>query len=75
MPGSALSNFGGAGGIAWGGISEVTHQGAPVEYSITSESGTDWTQPVPEPDAAAAGLAAAIALALLGRREIIRRRA
>lgn len=74
-PGTALSDFGGAGGITWGGISEVTHQGAPVEYTITSESGTDWTQPVPEPDAVVAGLGAAVAIALLRKRASTRRRA
>lgn len=72
-PGSALSDFGGAGGITWGGITEVTYQGDPVAYTITSESGTDWTQPVPEPGAVA-GLAAAVALALLRGHAPIRRR-
>jgi hypothetical protein len=72
-PGSALSDFGGDGGLTWGGISEVTYQGEPIAYTITSESGTDWTQPVPEPGAVA-GLGAAVALALLRTRASIRRR-
>lgn len=72
-PGSALSDFGGDGGLTWGGISEVTYQGEPIAYTITSESGTDWTQPVPEPGAVA-GFGAAVALALLRKRASLRSR-
>jgi MYXO-CTERM domain-containing protein len=54
--------------LTWQGISGVTHQGNPVDFTITSESGTDWTQPssVPEP--------ALAALLALGAGAAIRRR-
>jgi hypothetical protein len=61
-PGSALSDFSGGGSLAWSGITSVEQNGTPVPYTVTSESGTDWTQPVPEPGATAAALAALLAL-------------
>jgi hypothetical protein len=65
-PGSALSSFGAAGDVGWGGISGVEQDGTPVpSFTITSESGTDWTQPVPEPGAASSAAAAALALGAL----------
>jgi hypothetical protein len=62
--GTALSSFGGGGSISWNGISGVESGGQPVDdYTVTSESGTDWTQPVPEPGATALALVAIAALA------------
>ena len=63
-PGSALVSFGGGGSVSWAGITSVEQSGVPIDYEITSESGTDWTQPVPEPAAAASGLGALAAIAL-----------
>ena len=40
--------------LGWGGIQEVTYQGSPVPFTVTSESGFDYTQAVPEPGAARA---------------------
>jgi hypothetical protein len=51
------SGFGTAGGdgtlnslnsFDWGGIQGVTVDGQPVDFAVTSQSGTDWTSPVPE---------------------------
>jgi len=57
-PGSALMSFGGGGSVSWAGITSVEQGGVPIDYEITSESGTDWTQPVPAPGAAASALGA-----------------
>jgi len=59
-PGSADVNFGST--VTWGGIDEVTFQGAPVPFTVTSESGTDYAEPVPEPGQAALALAGAFGL-------------
>lgn len=63
-PGSALVSFGGGGSVAWAGITSVEQSGVPIDYEITSESGTDWTQPVPEPGSLASALAASAAITL-----------
>lgn len=59
-PGSADVNFGST--VTWGGIDEVTFQGAPVPFTVTSESGTDYAEAVPEPGQAALALAGAFGL-------------
>jgi hypothetical protein len=67
-PGSATVDFGGAGDFAWQGISSAEQGGTPIpDYSISSESGTDWTQPVPEPAALPATTAAVLAIAMMRR--------
>lgn len=63
-PGSALVSFGGGGSISWAGITSVEQEGVPIDYEVSSESGTDWTQPVPEPASIASGLGAIAAIAL-----------
>lgn len=60
--GSGLSEFGAGGTVGWGGITAVRHEGDAVPFTITSESGTDWTQPVPEPHGGLAGPGALLAL-------------
>jgi hypothetical protein len=59
----------------WGGIQSVTVDGQPVEFSVTSQSGTDWIQaytpPVPELPTSAlllTGLGFAMRRALTARR-------
>jgi len=59
-PGTSDVNFGST--ANWGGIEEVTFQGAPVPYTVTSESGTDYTVPAPEPGQAALALTGAFVL-------------
>jgi hypothetical protein len=63
-------NCGQAGGQAnlqdtlnWGGISEVrdSNGGSVTNFTLSSDSGTDWTQPVPEPS-----VVTLIFLALIG---------
>jgi len=50
----------------WNGIIDVRDaQGQPIAYTLTSKSGVDWTQPVPEPAPGVAGLAAFAGLAVL----------
>jgi hypothetical protein len=47
----------------WNGILQIldaTH--APISFTLTSESGVDWTQPVPEPGSLASGV---VGIALL----------
>lgn len=69
--GSALVQFGGGGdaSVTWGGVTAVEVGGNPVGgYSIQSTSGTDWTQPVPEPATGVATFAAWLATALLSLR-------
>jgi hypothetical protein len=68
-PGSALAAFGGSGGgsISWGGIDQVTVDGTPVPFSVSAESATDWTQPVPEPATWLTGSIALLALGALRR--------
>jgi hypothetical protein len=51
--------------ITWRGISGVTLAGQPVDYDLSSLSGTDWTQPVPEPSTS---VLFGLALAALGAR-------
>jgi hypothetical protein len=52
----------------WNGIVDVRDaQGQPIAYTLTSESGVDWKQPVPEPASGAACLAAFAGLAVLRR--------
>ena len=46
-PGTADLDFGST--ATWSGIQEVTLGGKPVPFTVVSESGTDWTLPVPEP--------------------------
>jgi hypothetical protein len=41
-PGSATANF--LNTLAWGGIQSVTVNGQPVNYSLSSTSGTNWNQ-------------------------------
>jgi hypothetical protein len=38
-----------ASSIAWNGITSITVAGQPVEVSISTASGIDWSGPVPEP--------------------------
>jgi MYXO-CTERM domain-containing protein len=63
--------------LDWTGIQSVTVNGQPVTYSLTSTSGTDWTQsfvppagPVSTPEPASGILAASViaGLGLLRRR-------
>ncbi len=49
--------------IRWLGIDGVTVAALPVDYEVTSLSGTDWTQPAPEPAATALAAMAVAALA------------
>jgi hypothetical protein len=73
--GAALVEFGGGGSVTWGGITGVEVGGNPVGgYTVESASGTDWTQPVPEPAAGAATIATGLATAALGTRRARRRR-
>jgi hypothetical protein len=55
--------------VRWLGIQEVADQGgAPVAgFSVGSQSGVDWAQPVPEPAAALAEVVAVAALGSLAR--------
>ena len=46
-PGDATANFLNTG--FWGGIQSVNFGGAPVAFSVTSLSGTDWTQSFASP--------------------------
>jgi MYXO-CTERM domain-containing protein len=62
-PGTALADFSGRSTVAWQGFDELTQGGTPIPFTVTSESGTDWTQPVPEPGAWLAGAVALLALA------------
>jgi MYXO-CTERM domain-containing protein len=58
------------GTLAWAGIAEV-RDGADelvTEYSVTSESGVDWSQPVPEPTGGPCAMAALVGLAGAARR-------
>lgn len=55
--------------IQWMGIQDVADAQGPVaSFTLTSDSGVDWAQPVPEPRAAGLAGAAAALLALLGER-------
>jgi hypothetical protein len=36
--------------LTWGGIQQVTYQGSPVAFTVSSESGFDYAAAVPEPD-------------------------
>lgn len=51
--------------LTWGGISEVRNlaQDLVTDYSVASESGVDWSQPVPEPAMALCAGAALLGLA------------
>jgi hypothetical protein len=65
--GSADALFGST--LGWNGIHSVKLQGNPVDFTLTSETGIDWTQPqtgVPEP-ATAALLATGLTGALAAR--------
>jgi len=53
----------------WGGIQSVTIDGQPVEFSVISASGTDWTQPYTSPIPEAPTLA----LLLTGLGVVLRR--
>jgi hypothetical protein len=56
--------------VEWGGIVDITDaEGQSIAYTLSSESGTDWTQPIPAPEplALAAGLSVIGALAGLRR--------
>jgi hypothetical protein len=64
-PGTADLDFSGT--ATWSGIQQVTVGGSPVPFTITSESGTDWTEPVPEPAQAAMLLAGAALLCAVRR--------
>jgi hypothetical protein len=54
----------------WKGFGGVfDDQGAPVSnFSVTSNTGTDWSQPVPEPSATACATAALVMLGVLRKR-------
>jgi hypothetical protein len=64
-PGTADLDFSST--ATWSGIQQVTIGGSPVPFTITSESGTDWTKPVPEPGAAALLLTGAAMLCVVRR--------
>jgi hypothetical protein len=64
----ALSDFGGGGDVQFLGFDELTQSGAPIPFTIASQSGIDWTQPVPEPGAAVSAIGALLALASRARR-------
>jgi hypothetical protein len=57
--------------LTWGGITHVTNAETGEEitdYTITSESGFDYTKPFPAPEPACPALLAVAAVAALGRR-------
>jgi hypothetical protein len=56
--------------VQWLGFQQVRDGGGATvaSYSVTSTSGTDWSQPVPEPEGALAGAVALLALAVTTRR-------
>ena len=56
--------------LDWAGIKQVSVDGQTVDYTLWSESGTDWNQsfaPVPEPEIWALMLAGLTFLAIAGR--------
>ena len=68
VPGNSQASAAFASTLTWGGVSGVFVNGSRVTgYQLTSDSGTDWTQPVPAP-------AAAPLLGLLGVAAFRRRR-
>ncbi|GEM_PF-5081424 len=75
-PGGASASFDLAHSIDWGGISSVTSNGVAVPYSLTSESGFDWsmsqipTTSVPEPSSWIL-----VAFGVVVRRSFMRRKA
>jgi hypothetical protein len=64
-PGTGDLDFGST--ASWTGIDSVTAGGNPVSFTITAESGTDWTQAVPEPSHAALLLTGATVLSATAR--------
>lgn len=56
--------------VQWLGFQQVRDSGGATvaSYSVTSTSGTDWSQPIPEPESALAGFAVLLALAVTTRR-------
>jgi hypothetical protein len=68
VPGNSSTSLDFSHTLTWGGIPAVFYNGTPVtDYTLTSGTGIDWTQPVPEP-ATLALLLAGVIPALARRR-------
>jgi hypothetical protein len=53
----------------WGGIVEATDTlGNPIDFAVASNSGVDWAQPVPEPDADVLAVSVLAGVAILATR-------
>ena len=71
-PPSASGEFGHT--LLWGGFESLTdsHGATVSDYTVTSDSGTDWSKPVSEPEQPAETLSAAAVIAALARRRASR---
>jgi hypothetical protein len=55
--------------LRWGGLSPIVDDlGNPIDFTLTSDSGFDYTKPLPEPGSAALSLEVGLALALAAAR-------